>query len=196
MTSNVLVVSSGANHANSVSRKLVTRYATGAAAKGAVVVHRDLAEGIPFVDTDWHDGVYSGSTEPAAAAALALSDSIVNEVLAADTIVITAPMYNFGIPATLKAWVDQLVRRGLTFTYTPEGPVGLIPAGKKVIVVVPTGGVPVGSNMDFVTPYLKFTLGFIGLTNVEIVAVDGMNQPNAAEKVAAAEAQIDAAIAA
>ena len=190
MASNVLVVTSGANHPNSVSRKLVARFAEGLAGNGAAIVNRDVTEGISFVDSSWIDANYAGSTEPAAVAALAVSDSLVDELVAADTIVIAAPMYNFAITAALKAWIDQICRRGRTFDFTADGPVGTL-QGKKAYVVITTGGAPVGSPVDFVSPYLKSVLGFIGITDVTFVAVDALNGPESAAKVSAAEVSID-----
>ena len=126
MAKNVLVVTSGANHPDSVSRKLVARLAAGLAGNGASVVNRDAAEGISHVNHHWLAGTRAGSTEPDAVAALAESDVLVDELLAADTLVIAAPMYNFGVPAALKAWIDQICRAGRTFNYTPQGPVGTV----------------------------------------------------------------------
>jgi len=93
----------------------------------------------------------------------------------ADVIVIGAPMYNFGIPAVLKSWFDHLSRAGITFKYTAEGPVGLL-TGKKAYIAVTTGGVYSSGDAtayDFVTPYIKTMLGFIGITDVTIVRAEG-----------------------
>jgi FMN-dependent NADH-azoreductase len=190
MAKNVLVVTSGANHPDSVSRKLVARFAAGLAVNGASVVNRDATKGISHVDHHWLAGTRAGSTEPDAVAALAESDVLVDELLAADTLVIAAPMYNFGVPAALKAWIDQICRAGRTFNYTPQGPVGTV-EGKRAYVVITTGGAPVGSPVDFVSPYLKAVLGFIGITDVTFVAVDALSGPDSAAKVAAAEVALD-----
>jgi FMN-dependent NADH-azoreductase len=194
MAKNVLVVTSGANHPDSVSRKLVARFAAGLTGKGAAVVNRD-ATGISHVTNDWIAGTRTGSADPAAVAALAESDVLVDELLAADTLVIAAPMYNFGVPAALKAWIDQICRAGRTFNYTPQGPVGTV-EGKRAYVVITTGGAPVGSPVDFVSPYLKAVLGFIGITDVTIVAVDALSGPDANAKVTAAEVALDGYVAA
>ncbi|MEO0699174.1 MAG: NAD(P)H-dependent oxidoreductase, partial [Pseudomonadota bacterium] len=105
----------------------------------------------------------------------------------ADTIVIGAPIYNFGVPAAVKAWIDQVARAGITFAYTENGPKGLL-EGKRAIIVVASGGTKVGSEIDFAIGYLKFALGFIGITNVELVAADQMALDADASLVAANEA--------
>ena len=150
------------------------------------VVRRDVAAGLPFVDAAW---VGANQTEPDARDAaqrqtLALSDELVAEVMAADVLVIATPIYNFGVPASLKAWIDQVARARLTFRYTEHGPQGLL-AGKKAYVLVATGGTEVGSAIDFATPWLKFVLGFLGITDVEVIAADrGMLRGDAARQSA------------
>jgi FMN-dependent NADH-azoreductase len=125
---------------------------------------------------------------PAHKAKLAFSDTLVSEIATTDTLVIATPIYNFGIPATLKAWVDLIARVGLTFRYTAEGPVGLL-EGKRAIILVASGGTAVGSSIDFATPYLKQALAFIGITDVEIIASDAMGK-DATEKREQASSQI------
>ena len=120
---------------------------------------------------------------------LALSDQLVAELKAADTIVIGAPVYNFGVPAALKAWVDLVARAGLTFKYSETGPVGLL-EGKRAIIAVATGGTPVGSDIDFATGYLKHIMGFIGIHDVEVIAADRV-MANGPEAVADAKAEIE-----
>jgi FMN-dependent NADH-azoreductase len=83
-------------------------------------------------------------------------------------------MYNFGIPSTLKAWIDMICRAGVTFQYTADGPVGLV-KGKTVDIVITTGGAPLHSPVDFVTGYLKQIFGFIGIENINIIGADRMN---------------------
>jgi len=87
---------------------------------------------------------------------------------------LTTPMYNFGIPATLKSWIDLVCRAGVTFQYTADGPVGLI-KDKHLDIVITTGGVPLGSPLDFVTDYLKQVFGFIGIEDINIIAAEAMN---------------------
>jgi len=123
---------------------------------------------------------------------LGYSDELVDELKNADTLVIGVPVYNFSIAATLKAWIDMIARARLTFRYTENGPVGLL-EGKKAYLVVATGGVPVGSPMDFATPYLRHALSFVGIIDVEIVAADGVNN-NAEESMDRARAHIAEAV--
>ena len=154
------------------------------------VVRRDLADGVPFIDASWVEATFTPVEERSErhCEALAFSDELVAELQAADTIVIATPMYNFGIPAALKAWIDLIARAGVTFRYTATGPEGLL-KDKKVYVIVASGGVPVGSPVDFVTPYLKHALAFVGIDDVEIVAADQLNS-RAEESVDLARARI------
>jgi FMN-dependent NADH-azoreductase len=108
----------------------------------------------------------------------------VAEVMDADVWVIATPIYNFGVPASLKAWIDQIARARITFRYTEQGPKGLL-AGKKVYILTATGGTEVGSAIDFATPWLRFVLGFLGITDVEVIAADrGMMRGEAARHAA------------
>jgi FMN-dependent NADH-azoreductase len=93
---------------------------------------------------------------------------LIAELEAADTIVIGVPLYNFGIPAALKAWIDLIARARRTFRYTEAGPEGLL-KDKKAYLVVASGGVPVGSDYDFATGYLRHVLGFVGITDVTVI---------------------------
>ena len=153
-------------------------------------VRRDLSAGIPFVDEAWVEANFTPEESRSAKhrEALALSDSLVAELKEADVLVIGVPMYNFNIPASLKAWVDMIARARLTFRYTENGPEGLL-GGKKAYLVVATGGVPVGSAVDFATPYLKHVLGFVGIDDIEIIAADKLNS-QADEAMDAARARI------
>jgi FMN-dependent NADH-azoreductase len=108
------------------------------------------------------------------------SDESIAEIMAADAIVIDAPLYNFGIPSTLKAWIDHIARAGVTFRYTAAGPEGLV-KGKKVYVAMSSGGVyseGPSASYDFVAPYLKAVLGFLGMTDVTVVRVEGLAIPD------------------
>ncbi|MEQ8367502.1 MAG: NAD(P)H-dependent oxidoreductase, partial [Roseicyclus sp.] len=123
-------------------------------------------------------------------AKLALSDDLVAELKAADTIVIGLPIYNFGVPAALKAWVDQVARAGVTFQYSEYGPKGLLD-GKRAIVVVASGGTEAGSDIDFATGYIRHVLAFIGITEVDFVAADRM-MIDADATLKSANAQVEA----
>ena len=154
------------------------------------VVHRDLTSAPPFVDAAWIEANFTPEDERSAThrETLAESDALVAELAAADIVVIGAPIYNFSIPAALKAWIDMIARARLTFRYTPDGPRGLL-TGKKAFIVVASGGVPVGSPLDFATPYLKHVLGFVGIDDVEVIAADQLNS-NGSESMDAARARI------
>jgi FMN-dependent NADH-azoreductase len=142
------------------------------ATANTTMTRRDLAVDAPsLVNEAW---VGANFTDPAArsdaqVAELAASDALVAELEAADVIVIGAPIYNFSIPAVLKAWIDMVARAGVTFRYGEDGPEGLL-NNKKAYVVMASGGVPIGSAMDFASPYLRHLLGFIGIHDVEFIS--------------------------
>ncbi|CAM3832471.1 FMN-dependent NADH-azoreductase [Parendozoicomonas haliclonae] len=131
---------------------------------------RDLAvDTVPVLDASVANALRGGdSLTDEQQAVLDFSDELIAELKTADTVVITAPMYNFMIPTQLKNYLDIIARAGVTFRYTETGPVGLI-ENKKVIVVTTRGGIHVGSDRDHVTGYLKTMLGFIGLTDVDFI---------------------------
>jgi len=122
-------------------------------------------------------GTAAGELDGRQQAAVALSDILIAELEAADTIVLAVPMYNFSIPSTLKAWIDHVARRGRTFRYTEKGPEGLL-KGKKVFVLVARGGLysngAPAAAFDFQEPYLRAVLGFLGLTDVTFVHLEGL----------------------
>lgn len=122
------------------------------------------------------------------AASLELSDTLIAELEAADAIVIGMPIYNFAPPAAVKAWADQVAVPGRTFSYSADGPKGLL-EGKKAYVVVTSGGTQVDSPIDFATPWLRFFLGFIGITDVTVIAADRLGA-DAEAKLAEAQEQI------
>jgi FMN-dependent NADH-azoreductase len=126
--------------------------------------------------------------------ALALSDALVDELLAADIVVVTVPMHNFGIPSSLKAWIDHIVRPGRTFSYSKKGAQGLV-TGKKVVLVFARGGVYSDGPMrgfDFQEPYVRAVLGFIGVTDIDIVRVEGVAFGDEAARQALRSAEADA----
>ncbi|MEM6384037.1 MAG: NAD(P)H-dependent oxidoreductase [Pseudomonadota bacterium] len=150
------------------------------------VVTRDVSGGIPVVDGSWIGAAFGGEDK----SPLAVSDELVAEVKAADHLVIATPIWNFGVPSALKAWIDQIARAGQTFKYTDTGPVGLL-EGKRATIVISSGGTESGSDIDFATPYLKHILGFIGITDVSVVAADRL-MLDADASMAKAKQQIEA----
>lgn len=177
----------------SVSRKLtadITDRLT-RANPGATVTYRDLNEGVPAIDTDWFHAVRVGSPDPTPAeqALIATSDAYLAEVQAADLLVIGVPIYNFTLTAQLKNWIDQIARAGISFRYTETGPEGLL-TGKRAIIAYTAAGTPLGSDLDFASGYLRHILGFLGITDVEFVAADGLAMDHEAG-LARAEAALD-----
>ncbi|MEL6452940.1 MAG: NAD(P)H-dependent oxidoreductase [Pseudomonadota bacterium] len=165
-----LHIDSSARTTGSVTRDLSARIA---AQLGGDVIRRDLAQALPQISEAWVGANFTPADQRDATQrdTLALSDTLVEELKSADTIVIGVPVYNFGVPAALKAWIDLVARAGVTFRYTETGPVGLL-TGKRAILAVATGGTQVGSDIDFATGYLRHVLGFIGITDVEVIAAD------------------------
>ncbi len=172
MPRTLLRIDSSARRSGSVSRDLLDRIVA-RFGDGTQVIARDLADGIPQITEAWVNANFTQADARSAeqAAELALSDTLVAELKAADTILIGLPIYNFGVPAALKAWVDQVARAGLTFRYTESGPKGLL-TGKRAVIAVASGGTEAGSEIDFATGYMRHVLGFIGITDVVFVAAD------------------------
>jgi FMN-dependent NADH-azoreductase len=164
---------------------------------GTAVTVRDLAhEPLPHIGDAFVAATRSpnGPQTDEQRALLAQSDALVDELFAADLIVIAAPMINFTIPSNLKTWIDYVARAGRTFSYSEKGPQGLV-TGKQVIVVAARGGIYANGNaLDFQLPYLKGVLGFLGMTDVTVLEVEGTAYgPDVAEKaVAAATAKLHA----
>lgn len=168
-----------------------------AANPSARTIHRDLANGVPHL-TGEHLAAWM--TEPTQRserqqASAGESDPLVEEVEAADVIVIAAPMYNFSISSTLKAWLDHITRAGRTFRYTEKGPEGLL-KNKKVFVVTARGGVYTGDSpfkpYDFQEPYLRAILGFNGLTDVTFIHTEAQRMNPEAAEAALAKARTTA----
>jgi len=154
------------------------------------VITRDVAAGLPFLDEAWIGANFTDAAERSdeQKQKLALSDTLIEELRSADVLVIGVPIYNFGVPATLKAWIDHIARARETFRYSEAGPVGLL-EGKKAFVIVASGGTKAGSEIDFATGYIKHVLGFVGITDVTLIAADQLME-NAADKRAAALDQV------
>lgn len=194
----VFVLTSSTLGEASVSNKLVQDAVAQLRSRdpGLKVVTRDLgASPVPHLTVDSATALQGG--EPANAAqkaAQALSNELIAELKAADTIIIGAPMYNFGIASTLKAWFDHVLRAGITFRYTESGPEGLL-KGKRAIVVVSRGGLyseGPAQAMDCQEPHLRTLLGFVGITDVTFVRAEklGFGAEARQEAIAAAQAHL------
>ncbi|WP_146584979.1 FMN-dependent NADH-azoreductase [Puniceibacterium confluentis] len=171
MTSHVLRIDASARHEGSVSRSLTEKVIT--RLSPAKITERDLSDVLPLIDATWIGANFTPADDrsPEQKATLDLSDALIAEVQTADTLVIGLPIYNFGVPAGFKAWIDLIARAGVTFKYTETGPQGLL-SGKRAILAVASGGTEVGSSYDFATGYVRHVLGFIGITDVSVVAAD------------------------
>lgn len=184
--SNILHITASIRGDESISNALGNRLVEGLAAKtGASVTRRDLsANDLPYVSAERFAANLAPAADrtPEQAELAAIADTLIAELQAADTIVIASPIYNFGVPATVKAWADLVARAGTTFKYTETGPVGLL-EGKKAYLAIASGGTPVGSDIDFMSRWLIFFLGFLGISDVEVVAADGIMGADGRDKI-------------
>jgi FMN-dependent NADH-azoreductase len=187
---NILRIDSSARRASSVTRRLgdevISRLRH--AYPRAGIRTRELAGPVDLIDEQW---VQANLTDPAARSAqqrtaLAGSDRLLQELDAADVIVLTAPVYNFSIPAALKAWIDMICRARLSFRYTPDGPVGLL-RDRPVYLVMASGGTAFGGPADFASGYLRHVLAFIGIRDVRMVQAERTGKDAAASVTAALE---------
>jgi FMN-dependent NADH-azoreductase len=174
---NILHIDASGRGKTSVSRQLSNEIVQKISSDQTNVTYRDVSQGLSFVDETMIGAYYTHKSERSEEQhqAIALSDTIVEELMDADTVVIGMPIYNFSMPAGFKTWSDLAARVGETFTYTENGPVGLL-KGKKAYVAVASGGTTVGSEIDFLTPWLRHFLGFIGISDVEIVQAEAINR--------------------
>jgi FMN-dependent NADH-azoreductase len=189
---------------DSVSRQLTSHFAENwkQQVHGGQVVHRDLANSpLGLITDDWIAGAFSNPAQHSAAhrSALQYSDKLIEELHSADLIVIGDPMHNFTISARLKAWLDQVVRFGKTFSFGESGPKGLL-TGKKVYVFTSRGGAyepgTPTAQFDFQEPYLRHVLAFIGLTDVTFIHAENQSKPElAAAAKSAAMQKIEDAVA-
>ena len=177
--SRILVIESSARQQGSVSRELTQQFIANwqAAHPADQIQVRDLAvDPVPHLDATLLGGWMTPSEQQSEAekAALARSNLLTDEVLVADVLVLAAPMYNFAIPSTLKAWLDHVLRAGVTFKYTETGPQGLL-TGKRAFVLTARGGIYAGSALDHQEPYLRQALAFIGIHDVQFIHAEGLN---------------------
>ena len=173
----VLIVTSSAQGSQSVSTRIAEDYAQALreAHPGVEIVRRDVgADPIPHLTAETVAGIRAVAGTEAEKRALALSDTLVGELQAADLIVLAAPMYNFGMSSTLKAWFDHVLRARVTFRYTDSGPEGLL-KGKKAVVIESRAGLyseGPAAAMDSQEPHIRTLLGFMGIDDVEFVRVE------------------------
>ena len=193
MARTILHIDASARFEGSVSRALSQSLVETLSSPETNVIQRDIgAAPLPIITGDWVGANFTPDDQRSDAQkeTLALSDELIAELEAADTIVFGVPIYNFGVPATFKAWVDLVARARKTFKYSESGPVGLL-EGKSAYVVIASGGTESGSEIDFATPYVRHVLGFLGIHDVTVIAADQL-MATGDDKIAAARAQIAA----
>ena len=185
---NLLQINTSLFSGNGQSSKLADEFVAAwqEATPGASVTMRDIgAEPVPHLTAERFGAFLSqpGSRTPEQQAVLDYSDALIDEIRRADVIVLGLPLYNFGVPSSLKAYFDHIARAGVTFRYTENGPVGLL-GGKKVYVFAARGGIYAGSALDTQTGYVRDFLGFIGLDDVEFVYAEGLNMGESSKELA------------
>jgi len=179
-------IDSSARKSESVSKALAKLLVEKLKKSGDTVKYRDVSTGLPFISGIKGAGFIIPVNERTEEdkKLFKISDELIKEFKDCDTLVISAPIYNFGVPASLKAWLDLVARNGETFQYTDKGPVGITTNIKKAYLLIVSGGVPVNSPIDFCTPWLKQALSFLGVKNIEIIAADSLNRdPQKVEKI-------------
>ena len=195
--SNILVIESSARQQDSVSRQLTRQFIAQWQASHPTdqVQLRDLAlQPVPHLDADLLGGWMKPAEEQSSReqAAANRSNQLTDELLASDVLVLAAPMYNFAIPSTLKAWLDHVLRAGVTFKYGANGPEGLL-KNKRAFVLTARGGIYAGSPLDHQEPYLRQALGFIGIADVQFIHAEGLNMGGEAMTRGLTEAQAQVA---
>jgi len=197
--SSILLVTSSTRGAESLSTRIATELVARLQERdpAAAIVRRDLGDDpIPHLDAVTTSAIRKAPSDrtPDESEAAARSDALVGELLAADTVVLATGLINFNIQSGLKSWIDNVARAGLTFTYTSDGPRGLA-TGKKVYIVLAAAGVyseGPAAAMNHAVPYLKTVLGFMGMTDVEVITVEGtaFGDEAAAKAFQAAQARV------
>lgn len=188
---NILRIDSSLFAESGVSSQLADELVAQLLYNHSQIVSRDLnSEGIPHLDGDWI-GALMTEAEKRSEEQLqkaAYSDQLINEVQAADTLIIAAPMYNFSVPSVLKAWFDHIARAGVTFEYTPEGPKGLL-TDKTAYVITTRGGLHKDKPSDTQVPFIRNFLAFIGIEDVHVIYAEGLNMGDGARDKGLAEAR-------
>ena len=192
MTTRTLVITTSILGENGQSKALAEHFIAQAESRdGVEVTHRDLvASELPHLNLaelgSWQVAEQERTAEQHELAAR--SDSLIQELQAHDVVVLAVPMYNFGIPSQLKAWFDRVMRAGVTFRYTENGPQGLV-AGKRAMILAARGGQYAGTEKDTQTPHLKLMLGMIGIKEVDTVFAEGLNMGEGKRDAALKEAR-------
>jgi FMN-dependent NADH-azoreductase len=173
MSKNILRIDASMRKTGSYSRNLLDKLIkqlNGEKGSSVKVTTRDLADGISLINEQWITANFTAIDERTEDQhkSLITSDTLVDELNNAELIVIGLPIYNFGVPAAFKAWIDQVVRSKLTFQYTDTGPVGLL-NNKKAYIIVASGGTKLGTELDFISDYVRHVLGFIGITDITFI---------------------------
>jgi FMN-dependent NADH-azoreductase len=184
---NILQITSSIYGSGGQSSQLTERFvARLALLNRSTVTVRDLSsDPIPHLDAARFGAFLAKPEDRTAeqAAVVARSDELIGELKTADVIVLGLPMYNFGVPSTLKAYFDHVARAGVTFRYTPNGPVGLL-SGKRAYVFAARGGQYAGTPRDSQTPYVRDFLGFLGIKDVRFMHAEGLNMDPAIKEAA------------
>jgi len=169
----ILKINSSIQTEKSVGRKLVDQLVSRFTNNESKVIERDLAKGLPLLTQDMVNAFYTPENKHTddQKEQVAISNLLIKEIEDSEIIIMGIPIYNFNIPASVKAYFDLIARVGITFKYTEKGPVGLF-KNKKVYVIVTSGGTPFKGNGDFASPYIKHFLGFIGITDVNFISAD------------------------
>lgn len=191
-TTSILRIDASARRTGSCSRQLGDRLVAQLQRRSpqATVIRRDLAQGMPLLTEAELAARATPPYErtPAQQHVLQPSDELIAELKTASVLVLTTPIYNFSIPAALKAYIDQVCRPGLTFRYTEAGPIGLL--NSRAYFIITSGGTPLDSDVDFATGYLRHIFEFMGIEDMVVIAGDRLLSAEA--KLAAAQRQIDA----
>ena len=188
----ILRIDASMRRQKSVSRMLADEMvaALGARKHGVAVTNRDLAAGIGFVNSAWIEAERTSEEHrtPDQRALLAQSDALVAELQAADDIVIAAPIYNFSVPAALKAWIDLICRDKITFAYENDLPRGLL-SNKQANLIITSGGTVCDTDVDYATGYIRHILEFVGVKDVNTIDVTGLSK-NRSQVIESARKQI------
>ncbi len=179
----ILHITASARYEDSVSRKLSNRLADRFKQNNYQVIERDLNKGENFAQSATHAaaGMKYNNLDKKYQDLSELADKLIDEIKQSDKIILSLPMYNFAAPATFKAWADMVAKAGVTFKYTDKGPIGLL-ENKKLYLIYASGGTKVGSDIDFLSPWVKHFFKFIGITDIEIISSVGMSADDKIEE--------------